>query len=63
MLPAQEKARVTSAHVAAAEVARAPLQMRKIVQAKANEKVTCDADPSFYLKCARFLQLRVPRCC
>lgn len=28
-------------------------QMRKIVQAKANEKVTCDADPSFYLKCVR----------
>jgi hypothetical protein len=26
--------------------------MRKIVQAKANEKVTCDADPSFFLKCA-----------
>jgi len=30
------------------------MQMRKIVQAKANEKVTCDADPSFYLKCVLF---------
>ena len=33
-------------------------QMRKIVQAKANEKVTCDADPSFYLKCAPWRQAR-----
>ncbi len=32
--------------------ASTPSQMRKIVQAKANEKVTCDVDPSFYLKCA-----------
>lgn len=25
----------------------------KIIRAKGNERVTCDADPNFYLKCAR----------
>jgi len=24
----------------------------KIIRAKGNERVTCDADPNFYLKCA-----------
>lgn len=27
-------------------------EIKKIVRAKGNEKVTCDSDPNFYLKCA-----------
>ena len=26
-------------------------EIKKIVRAKGNEKVTCDSDPNFYLKC------------
>jgi len=28
-------------------------EIKKIVRAKGNEKVTCDSDPNFYLRCAR----------
>lgn len=27
--------------------------IKKIIKAKANEKVTCDIDPNFFLRCVR----------
>ena len=28
-------------------------EIKKIVRAKGNERVTCDSDPNFYLRCGR----------
>jgi DNA-directed RNA polymerase beta subunit len=33
-------------------------EMQKIIRAKGNERVTCDTDPNFYLRCAVALQRR-----
>ena len=37
-------------------------EIKKIVRAKGNERVTCDTDPNWYFKCAPARALRRPNC-